>query len=315
VGENAKKIGDRLEGFGQRLFERFGWIELTRDEEIKCHIHTHKSESDKRTRTHGVDIYHKFYEMYSKSDIGVITECKNYQWESINPSNIQKWFDQLLWTIECSQSSEELKKYNDQCDGLNTGILLVHANDGLFSEKKFREYLTSINYKSKRNVINIYVAGNSDIEKWDSMFTYIEKNFGSKDDEFKFYSPSILNSSLEKLDHITLNQLFSDYIIAENSTFVEETFHGREGFYKKTQLIIFVFDDISDTSFQYLCSMFKTLQLEYADEYIFVFYPRSQNDITEINTNFMKYACQELTTDKVEFAILDNRNLSPVDTK
>ena len=36
MGEKAKKIGEKLEGFGERLYDRFGWNELTRDQEIKC---------------------------------------------------------------------------------------------------------------------------------------------------------------------------------------------------------------------------------------------------------------------------------------
>lgn len=313
MGENAKKIGEKLEGFGERLYERFGWNELTRDVEIKCTKSSHKIDKDKRT--HGVDLYHSYFEPFINMNIGVITECKNYGWDSINPSNLQKWFDQLLWTIECSQMSEELKVYNNKCDGVNTGILLVHANDGRYDDVKFREYLSKIQYKTKRSTTNIFIAGNKEIEKWDSMFEYIEKNFSGNDNEFKFYYPSILGSSLEKLAHVSLYQLYSSFILAENETKIESTSKGKIIIEPITQKIVFSFDKISETSFQYICNMFKELQLEGADEYIFAFYPKSTNDVKLIKEKFNKYADEELKGNKAKYVILDNRNLSPVDTK
>lgn len=305
MGENAKKIGAKLEGFGERLYKRFGWDELTRDEEIKCNKSIHKA------RTHGVDLYHSYFDPYIGKKIGVITECKNYAWKSINPSNLQKWFDQLLWTIECAQMSEELKEINEQCDGVNTGVLFVHTNDGCYDEAKFREYLSEIQYKSKRSTINIFVVGNKEIEKWDSMFEYIEKN----GDKFKFYYPSILGSSLEKLNHVSLYQLFSSFIFAVNETKRESEFNGQVIYRTVTQMIVFSFDEISETSFQYICDMFKELQLEGADEYIFAFYPESKSDVKLIKEKFKKYSDEELKADKVQYVILDNRNLSPIDTK
>ena len=62
MGEKAKKIGEKLEGFGERLYDRFGWNELTRDQEIKCTKSSHKKKQG--TRTHGVDLYHKYYDPY-----------------------------------------------------------------------------------------------------------------------------------------------------------------------------------------------------------------------------------------------------------
>ena len=50
MGENAKKIGEKLEGFGERLYQRFGWNELTRDTEIKCIRTTHKNEKNSWSR-------------------------------------------------------------------------------------------------------------------------------------------------------------------------------------------------------------------------------------------------------------------------
>ncbi|HEY5588545.1 MAG TPA: hypothetical protein VIK86_06275 [Candidatus Paceibacterota bacterium] len=315
MGENAKKIGDKLEGFGKRLYERFGWNELTRDVEIACTNSSHKTEKAKAKRTHGVDLYHSYFDPYKNMNIGVVTECKNYGWDNINPGNLQKWFNQLLWTIECAQTSVNLTTSNEKCDGLNTGILLVHTNDGRYDDAKFREYLGQINYKTKRSTVNIFVAGNKEIEIWDSMFEYIEKNFNGKDNSFKFYYPSILGSSLVQLSHVSLYQLYSSFIFAENKTEIETIFAGKPMMEPITQRIVFSFDKISETSFLYIFDMFKALQLESADEYIFAFYPENKDDVKLIEEKFMKYACEELKMSKVKYIILDNRNLSPIDTK
>lgn len=36
MGEQANKIGKKLEGFGEKLFSGFGWNEIARDTEIQC---------------------------------------------------------------------------------------------------------------------------------------------------------------------------------------------------------------------------------------------------------------------------------------
>lgn len=291
MGENAKKIGDILEGFGERLFERFGWTELTRDRQITCNKSSHKNGERKSKRTHGIDIYHSYVDPYKKRNLGVITECKNYQWESINTSDLQRWFEQLQDTIECAQSSAELEEFNNKCDVINTGVLLVHANDGKYDENKFREYLSGLKYHKKRNPINIFIASNKEIEKWDSMFSYIEKYNMNTENELRFYNPNILSSGITKNKYITLTQLYSDYIFAENKVKVEEK---RGGVVTKTseykELFIFSFDKISKDSFSYVCDMFKELQLENLDKYIFCFYPETKEDIDLIEKEFIKYA-------------------------
>ncbi len=315
MGENAKKIGDKLEGFGEKLYERFGWAELTRDTEIKCLKSSHKTEKGSSKKTHGIDLYHKYLDIYKSQYIGVITECKNYGWESINTSNIQKWVNQLLGTIECSQISQELKEYNEKCDSVNTGILLVHCNDGKYDEVKFREYVSNLTYKSRRSPINIFVASNREIERWDSMFNYIETTFENNENEFKFYYPSVMGSDLETLKHVNLYQLYSSYIFGENKRQAKEIISGRELWGTNVEKVIFCFDVISESSIRYLSDMFKELQLEGADRYIFCFYPQSVEDVKMIDEKVEGWLSESLKKEKIKIVKLDNRRLSPVDTK
>jgi hypothetical protein len=314
MGENAQKIGKKLEGFGEKMYKRFNWTELNRDEEIKCINLLHKTKKENNKRTHGIDLLHTYYDPYLEKKIGVVTECKNYGWDSINQSNLQIWFDQLLWTIECSQISEEVKESTCKCDLVNTGILLVHANDGKYDETKFREYIGKLDYKSRKNSTSIFIASNYEIERWDSMFNYIENEYKGND-SFRFYSPSILGSKLQKLEHITINQMFSDFIFAECQITSNFNVNGKTIPMPITQNIVFSFDVISEASFHYLVSMFKELQLENSEEYVFCFYPNSQSDVKLVEEKFEICAFKSLTESKVKKVILDNRNLSPVDIK
>lgn len=319
MGENAKKIGDKLEGFGERLFERFGWEELTRDQQINCKKRKHKNDEGKKKMTHGIDRYDSYVDPYKQMTLGIITECKNYEWRSINKGNLQKWFDQLHDTIECAQSSEELEEFNIKCDAINTGILLVHANDNKYDESQFRKYLSDLKYAQKRNPINIFIASNKEIEKWDSMFSYIENYNKNTENQFTFYNPSISGSGIKKNKYITLKQLYSDYIFAQNIVKVEEKRGNtviKTSEYK--ELLIFSFDKVSKDSFAYVCDMFKELQMENFDRHIFCFYPETNQDKELINKEFISYAKKEFgeeTGEKIDFYILDNRRLSPVDTK
>ncbi|HII4471077.1 TPA: hypothetical protein ACY4SJ_002565 [Clostridium perfringens] len=315
MGENAKKIGEKLEGFGERLYERFGWNELTRDEEIKCIKKTHRNDKGNHKRTHGIDLFHNYYDAYKRQKIGVITECKNYEWQSINEKSLEKWIEQLLSTIECAQISESLKEYNSKCTCINTGILLVHANDGKYNEEKFRDYVKKLKYKTRKNPINIFIASNKEIEKWDSMFSYIEKELKSDKGEFNFYYPSIMGSDLETLSHITLYQLFSSYIFAENKKQVKKEIFGSELITTEVEKIVFSFDEISENSLRYLCDMFKELQLEGANKYKLCFYPETIEDANLIDEKFKSLASEFLKGDKIEIIKLDNRNLSPVEIK
>ena len=79
MGENARKIGDKLEEFaGSYLLTNFGWTELTRDREIKCIKAAHKNLAGNSKRTHGIDLLCKYDDPYYGGQ-AVIIECKNYQ--------------------------------------------------------------------------------------------------------------------------------------------------------------------------------------------------------------------------------------------
>ena len=55
VGENAQKIGKKLEILGVDLLGMFKWNKKMSDKEIKCTRNTHKNAEGKYKKTHAID--------------------------------------------------------------------------------------------------------------------------------------------------------------------------------------------------------------------------------------------------------------------
>lgn len=312
MGEKAKSIGEKLEGFGQDLFKGFGWKELARDRELKCHKSAHKK------KTHGIDLLHSCLEPYRDQRVGIITECKNRQWKNINSSMLSNWIMELEYTIDCTQNSGELNDVDFDGTVLNTGILLVHTNDGMYNEQDFYKYLSSIPLKTRRNPINIFVAGNDRIDMWNALLSKVK---GYKED-FKYVYPSINGSKYAVEDYLTVNHLFSRFVFGQREYYEE---HNDGTTIKNSQLarrqnIVFSFDTCETNSFKYLCSLFKHFQFESGHQYVFCFYPKSAEDIEFTKRNFLRAVKDEggkglLDEKKIIVDFLTNRHISPVDYK
>ena len=310
MGEQANKIGKKLEGFGEKLFTGFGWNELARDMEIKC---TRKSYHKKQT--HGLDLLMNFNNPYLGSKQGIVIECKNRQMKSITQEEIDNWLVELINAIECAQSALELVNVKTEDMNLNTGLLLIHAND-TFNKKLFDKYLTNIKVLAKRNPINIFIAGNEEINRWNSLRDKIEKDYSEK---FQFIYPSIEGSNMELGKYVTINQLYSRYIFAQDITETKRNENGVDYFFPEIKKILISFDEISTESFKYMWSMFKAFQLQDAKELIFMFYPREKGDVDFVKDNFIKILYQitpAITSEiekKIKIDFIDNRSISPVD--
>lgn len=310
MGEQASKIGKKLEGFGEHLFSGFGWNELARDTEIQCsRKHQHAKQ------THGLDLLMNFYNPYLGCKQGVVVECKNRQMKSITQSEVDKWLQELINAIECAQSAPELQYLDTGDANLNTGLLLIHAND-LFDSEKFKKYLCNLKAPSRRNPINIFIAGNDEINMWNSLRNKIEKDFTK---EFGFIYPSIEGSNMEMGKYITINQLYSKYIFAQDVKPIQKDEDGVTYQVPMVRKIMISFDKISINNFKYMWSMFKAMQFQDAKELVFVFYPRKSDDAEFVKTNFIKtlYQIAQPINDeiakKIKIEFIDNRKLSPVD--
>lgn len=308
MGERAKKIGEKLEGYGSNLFSNIGWKEILRDKEIKC-----SRSASHGKKTHGIDILFKVQNPYMKQIQGIVVECKNRQMESITCTEIEKWIKELAGTIQCAQSSSELNDYDAQLDGviINSGLLLIHANNG-FDKEKFVQALTSVKPPRMRAELNLFVAGNNYIYQWDALFRKISADYP----QLSFLYPSIDGYNQKSLPHITINYLFSKYIFATRS----DSRQAGSNTYTIKQVFMFIFDTVSTETFLYAWDMFKAYQLQSYDEYVFVFYPRNSDDIVYIKESFfdtLKNADCNFDADcqkKSKYDIIDNRMLSPVDT-
>ena len=96
VGENAQKIGKKLEQLGVDLLGMFKWNKKMSDKEIKCTRSTHKNAEGKPKQTHGIDLYMEYKDPYIGSVQGVFIECKNRVWSKINQKEIERWVNEEL---------------------------------------------------------------------------------------------------------------------------------------------------------------------------------------------------------------------------
>ena len=310
MGEQAVKIGKKLEGFGEKFFPNLKWEELCNDREIKCTRTSHKK------RTHGIDLLFKFRNPYINGNQSIIVECKNRQMKSITKDKISEWIDELINNIECSQSAPELTDLDLDDAPINTGLLLIHANDE-FDRDKFYGYLEQIHNKSRRSPINIFVAANDKISQWKSLFERINSHYNN---EFKFLYPSINNSSKESIDTLTIGAMYSKYIFAQSK--YDVTTHNESSTTTTTmqQSIMFFFDEICVENFKYAWSMFKHYQMQGSGRYAFVFYPQKNGDVELVKERFistLKSGANPISQeeiDKITIDFIENRDLSPIET-
>ena len=309
MGEQASKIGKKLEGYGEYLFPNMGWIELAHDKEIKCTRTSHKK------RTHGIDLLFMYENPYSDKRQGVVVECKNRQMKSITQKDIEEWVKELIKNIECAQSAPELENIDWNHTTLNTGLLLIHANDA-FDEEKFYKSLSEIKIPTRRNPINIFVAGNDKIDEWNSLLAVV-RGYGNT---FQFVYPSINGFSRTTQKAVTIHSLYSKYILAESQYITKEkTEDGYEYDKPNSQKILIFLDEIKKENFLYAWDLFKHYQMEGASKYVFLFYPHKSGDVEFVKEEFLRTLkncdnpIKEQEAQKIELRFIDNRSLSPIE--
>ncbi|WP_026478289.1 hypothetical protein [Alkaliphilus transvaalensis] len=316
-GESSKTIGEKLEGFGENLFSGFGWTELARDQEIICQKSQHKNIKGNSKNTHGIDLMHLCKDPYRNINNRIITECKNRTWQGISRSSIEAWVKELVNTIDCSQNDNSLNGLASQPFVPNAGILLIHCNDGNFNEKQFYDYVSAIEIPNRRNPINIYIAGNDRIDRWNALLNMVKTQYEGID----FVYPSINKSVYEQGKFLTVNHLFSKFIFATREYLVEEVNpkYTLKPQSVRKQNIIFSFDECKSYAFKYLCDIFKFFQFEKgADEYVFCFYPKNGDDIEYTKKNFIKSLKREdgsylIDESRVKVEMMNNRHITPID--
>ena len=316
VGENAQKIGKKLEQLGVNLLGMFKWNKKMSDKEIKCTRSTHKNAEGKPKQTHGIDLYMEYKDPYIGSVQGVFIECKNRVWSKINQKEIERWVNEELNLIDCARNNSELQEFYAEGADKNCALLLVNCNDGKFNQTKFDEYLSGIQIPNKRNPYKIFIAGNNMIERWDAISRMIKESYH---DGLNVLYPSINNSQPISEKYWSITHLFSKYVFCEAR---EQVPIGRNGDIRVNRiLVIFFFDKISADSFQYMWSMCRAFQYENQyDGFDICFWTETKEENDYINENFLSILSnyddgkisQDITK-SIRIKFLLNRKLNVVD--
>ena len=305
MGELGKKIGDKLENFGENLFKIFNWELKTQDLQIKCLNSNHKNHKDKQKRTHGVDLLFKYFNPFNNRAEAVIVECKNRKWQDYTSSNLTNWIEELLNTVECSSSSQEVAPFIENCI-LTSGILLFNCNDSKYNNNEAIKIQSEMVIPRRKNPTMLYFADNTYLERWYSLGLKINDIKKKAIQDFGVIYPSI-DSSWAKNDCIIPELLFSDYISTshlekrqiDNTT--EKTYEIKS---------IFCFDKVTNSANKYVKDMIKTMQLGAYNssncQFYIYWYPKSEQDIELIksfNNNQENY----------QYIPMDNRSISRVE--
>lgn len=316
MGENAQKIGKKLEILGVELFEMFNWTKKMGDKEIKCTRSSHKNQEGKSKKTHGIDLYMEYKDPYISGIQGVFIECKNRCWNKINKNEIETWVNEEINLIDCARNNCELQDFYAEGASKDCALLLINCNDGKFDKVKFEKYLSELTIPNKRNPYKIFIAGNNMIERWDAIARMIKESYH---DELSILYPSINNSQPLVEKYWSLNHLFSKYIFCETK---EKVSVGRGGdIHIDKILVVFFFDKICVESFQYMWSMCRAFQYEnHYDGFDICFWTETIEESDCIKENFKSVISNydggnvsPEIVDKIKIKFLLNRKLNPVD--
>lgn len=306
MGENAQKIGKKLEELGVNILKLYNWNERMRDKEIKCTRKSHKNAEGNSKRTHGVDLYMEYEDPYIGGTQGVFIECKNHKWSGITKSKIEQWVKEEINLIECARSNKDLQDfYTDNADH-NCALILINCNDNQYDEDKFYEYLSQVQIQTKRIPYKIFIAGNIMINRWDAIEHMIKESYHNG---ISVLYPSINNSQPLAKKYWSINQLFSKYIFTETVEQVEEKVGEGRLIKEEKRLVIFNFDIVCAESFQYMWSMCRFFQYENRYNNIDIcFWINSKEEHNYINENF-KNVIKRAYQDNIDLALLDSVNI------
>lgn len=261
MGEASKKTGEEFEAYMQGLLDDFGW-KTVNNIQIDCRRNDHKSSSSTKKdskRTHGIDVLASFYNPVNKRNEAAIVECKNYAWEYINKSNLEKWTQELINAFECANGQSIISEHLGEAV-LTYAVLAFNANDDKQDIGKIQRLLKEIKFPSKRNSFLLLIADPIKLRIWEALRREIERiKETSVDNDFNFYYPSIDNSGLEIRENITPYYLFSDFIIGQYSIQRKDDDDTLRTVVVRS---IFDFDAVNEESLKYLVSLIHDLQLE-----------------------------------------------------
>ena len=194
--------------------------------------------------------------------------------------------------------------------------MLIHAND-TFNSQKFYNYLSKISFPNRRNPINIFIAANDRISQWMSLFAKIKTSYHTG---FTFIYPSINESNKTSQVSLTINGMYSKYLLGKSTYFVIKSIGENTYSEPRTQNMLFFFDESTVDNFRYAWSLFKYYQLQGSDKYVFLFYPRKNGDVDFIKENFItalksgETPIDDFEAAKIAIDFIDNRYLSPIET-
>lgn len=212
--ENQGVNADIWTNEASRILTNFSWEQIG-----DCNIDIKGASAEER----GLDIIFKFKDPYRPSDQVVLFEAKRYATNSFTKSAFEDWLKTLDDKIIDLRHSEDLKSkfpVLDSCE-ITYGLIGIwfHDYENYFNFKaKLKEIYSKVTMSSRsRNAgySKIFVITNDEILKLCSVYDII-RNFNRDDCHFYYPASEELNVPVYKTKVLSLDYMFSKFILCEN---------------------------------------------------------------------------------------------------
>ena len=130
----------------------------------RCNNKNHKNSKNGDKQTHGIDLLFKYINPFNNQYEAVIIECKNRKWNEFIPSNLNKWTNELLNTLECSVCTDTINNYLSEST-LKTGILLFNSSDNEYTKERAEQNIAQMSVPRRKLSTMLLLADTFLIEK------------------------------------------------------------------------------------------------------------------------------------------------------
>lgn len=223
-------------------------------------------------KSYGIDSYFTYFDPYEDDDIGIFVEAKSRKWQSINKSFIEDTVETLIGKIQeiplCPEFNNKLNF--SKAKKANTGFILLNASDH-YHHEEYLKSLCNIKQFRRRNLQRIFIASNEDIKRINTVINiYNDLKTSEECQNIQFYYPSfnIPKNKPYRLEHLTLEYMFSNYIFVKMS--ILEKISKNQ--ILKEITVVFCLENICLPSLELLYDALIRFQLLEADEVRIYFY-------------------------------------------
>lgn len=251
MGESQPVDGHKWNVEANRFLTALGWKQLG-DSRVDV--------VGKDNRTYGLDsVFYYEDPFHSGKNKGFFIEAKNYAWNNANPSELQKWSDDILQTLsQLPDSSDFLEKFSPPPNTrfVNGILMLWHHDD--YRHETFAQRLSKIEIPRRRYPKNILVVSNSIILQLTAVLDQMKRIRAEEGvNEVEFFFPHRASERPIQSMNVPIEYFMSKYIFVS----VKRIEKIRDATHPREDKLIFYFGDLDRASLDFTHKVANELQV------------------------------------------------------